>query len=40
MRDDDAVPHEDEIAIEQVAEELWCKATGGTEMGWKNLPYT
>ena len=37
MRDDDELPLEDEIAIERVAEELWCEATGGAEMGWKSL---
>jgi hypothetical protein len=37
MCDDDEVPLEELITIEQVAEELWCKATDGTEMGWKSL---
>jgi hypothetical protein len=37
MRDDDELPLEDEMTIEGFAEGLWCKATGGTEMGWKSL---
>jgi hypothetical protein len=31
MCDDDEVPFEEIIAIEQVSGELWSKATGGTE---------
>ena len=36
--DDDEVPLEELITIQQLAEELWCKATSSTEMGWKTLP--
>jgi hypothetical protein len=38
MSDDDKVPLEELIAIEQVAEELWRKATDRTEIGRKGLP--
>jgi hypothetical protein len=37
MRDDDEVPLEDEIAIEQVAKELWQETTKGTDKGWRGL---
>jgi hypothetical protein len=37
MRDDDQVPLEELITIEQLAEELWCKATSSAEIGWKTL---
>jgi len=37
MRDDDEVPLEDLIAIERVAEELWQKATKGTDLEWQAL---
>ena len=37
MRDDDEVPLEDMIAIEQVAEELWREATKGSDMEWQAL---
>jgi hypothetical protein len=37
MRDEDEVPLEDMIAIEQVAEELWRQATKGSNMEWQAL---
>jgi hypothetical protein len=37
MRDDDEVPLEDMIAIEQVAEELWRNATKRSDMEWQAL---
>jgi hypothetical protein len=37
MRDDEQVPLDELITIERLAEELWCKATSSTEMGWKTL---
>jgi len=37
MQDNDEVPLEDMIAIEQVAEELWRKATKGSDMEWQAL---
>jgi hypothetical protein len=35
MRDHENVPLEDEIAIEQLAEELWHKETDGTVASWE-----
>ena len=37
MQDNDEVPLEEMIAIEQVAEELWRKATKGSDMEWQAL---
>jgi len=37
MRDDHEVSLEKLIAIDQITEELWCKAIGDPEMGWKTL---
>ena len=38
MKEDSAVSLEDIIAAEQIAEELWRKATGGTNTAWRALP--
>jgi len=37
MQDNDEVPLEDMIAIEQVAEELWRQSTKGSDMDWQAL---
>jgi hypothetical protein len=37
MRDDEEAPLEDEIAIEQLAEELWQKTARGTVADWRAL---
>ena len=37
MRDDDEVPMDDMMSIERVAQELWHKATNGTEAEWRSL---
>ena len=37
MRDDEGAPLEDEIAIEQLAEELWQKTTKGRVADWRAL---
>ena len=37
MRDDEEAPLEDEIAIEQLAEELWQKTTKGAVADWRAL---
>jgi hypothetical protein len=38
MKDEGVVSLEDIIAAEQIAEELWRKATGGTNTAWRALP--
>jgi hypothetical protein len=38
MDDDEVVSLDDIIASEQVAEEMWQKATGGSEAAWRALP--
>ena len=37
MRDEGEVPFEDMIAMEQVAKELWQRATKGTDQDWQVL---
>ncbi|HTI84863.1 MAG TPA: hypothetical protein VL614_30790 [Acetobacteraceae bacterium] len=37
MQDDDEIPLEDLIAMEQVARDLWQKTTNGTDEGWRAL---
>jgi hypothetical protein len=37
MHEAEDVSLEDEIAIEKLAEELWCRWTNGTVAGWQAL---